>query len=69
VQLTRMLKARGFVIKQLYPVHVHGVPPAFKKHHPATHTSIANLLQNYAHEHISLVPYSSSFMLHADKER
>jgi 2-polyprenyl-3-methyl-5-hydroxy-6-metoxy-1,4-benzoquinol methylase len=68
-QLIRMLKTRGFVIKQLYPVHVHGVPPAFKEHHPATHTSISNMLQNYAHEHVCLVPYSSSFMLHADKER
>jgi 2-polyprenyl-3-methyl-5-hydroxy-6-metoxy-1,4-benzoquinol methylase len=69
VQLATMLKARGFVIEQLYPVHVHGVPPAFKAHHPATHTSISNLLQKYAHEHVSLVPYSSSFMLHAEKER
>jgi 2-polyprenyl-3-methyl-5-hydroxy-6-metoxy-1,4-benzoquinol methylase len=67
VQLARMLKARGFVIKQLYPVHIHGVPPAFKGRHPAIHTRISNLLQNYAHEHISLVPYSSSFVLHAER--
>jgi 2-polyprenyl-3-methyl-5-hydroxy-6-metoxy-1,4-benzoquinol methylase len=69
VQLTRMLNALGFVIKHLYPVHIHGVPPAFKVHHPETHTSISNLLQNYADEHVSLVPFSSSFMLHAEKER
>jgi 2-polyprenyl-3-methyl-5-hydroxy-6-metoxy-1,4-benzoquinol methylase len=68
-QLARMLTARGFIIKQLYPVHIHGVPPAFMVRHPVTHTSISNLLQNYAHEDLCLVPYSSSFMLHADKER
>jgi 2-polyprenyl-3-methyl-5-hydroxy-6-metoxy-1,4-benzoquinol methylase len=67
-QLIKMLRTRGFVIKQLYPIHVHGIPPAFKEHHPATHTSISNLLQKHAHEHVSLVPYSSSFILHADKE-
>ncbi len=69
VQLARMLRARGFVIEELYPVHVHGVPPAFKACYPAIHTRISNLLQNYGHEHTSLVPYSSSFMIHAEKER
>jgi 2-polyprenyl-3-methyl-5-hydroxy-6-metoxy-1,4-benzoquinol methylase len=67
VQLTTMLTGRGFVIEQLYPVHVHGVPPAFKANHPAIHTRISNLLQNYAHKHISLIPYSSSFMVHAKR--
>jgi len=68
-QLTKMLKARGFTIKQLYPIHIHGVPPAFKEQHPEIHTSISNLLQNYANDDTSLVPYSSSFMLHAQKGR
>lgn len=68
-QLAGMLRARGFALKALYPVHVHGVPPSFKACHPATHTSISNLLQNYAHQHVSLVPYSSSFILHAQKEQ
>jgi 2-polyprenyl-3-methyl-5-hydroxy-6-metoxy-1,4-benzoquinol methylase len=67
-QLARLLRARGFEVKDLYPVHVHGVPPSFKAQHPATHTSISNLLQNYAHQHVSLVPYSSSFIVHAEKE-
>jgi 2-polyprenyl-3-methyl-5-hydroxy-6-metoxy-1,4-benzoquinol methylase len=67
-QLATMLKARGLAIEQLYPVHVHGVPPAFKADHPATHTSISNLLQNYATEQ-SLVPYSSSFMYMPQRSR
>jgi 2-polyprenyl-3-methyl-5-hydroxy-6-metoxy-1,4-benzoquinol methylase len=69
MQLIRMLTARGFVIKQLYPIHIHGVPPVVKALYPAIHTRISNLLQNYAAEHTSLVPYSSSFVLHAEKER
>lgn len=67
-QLIKMLKARSFAIKQLYPIHIHGVPPVFKDQHPEISTSISNLLQNYAYEHVSLVPFSSSFMLHAKKE-
>ena len=67
-QLARMLSARGFAVKELYPIHVHGVPPAFKALYPAIHTRISNLLQDYAQEHLSLVPYSSSFVIHAEKE-
>jgi len=68
-QLARMLKARGFTIKQLYPIHIHSVPPAFEAQHPETHASISTLLQDYAHEQLSLVPYSSSFMLHVEREQ
>ena len=67
VQLMRMFMAKGFTIKQIYPIHIHGVPPTFKDRNPEVHTSISNLLQNYADEHMSLVPYSSSFMVHAQK--
>ncbi|HEB55261.1 MAG TPA: class I SAM-dependent methyltransferase [Gammaproteobacteria bacterium] len=67
-QLIKMLKGQGFTIKQIYPIHIHGVPPAFKDQYPDIHTSISNLLHNYADEHASVLPYSSSFMLHAKKE-
>jgi SAM-dependent methyltransferase len=66
-QLMKKMKSRSFTMKQLYPIHIHGVPPIFKDQHPEIHTSISNLLQNYANEHVSLIPYSSSFMLHAQK--
>jgi SAM-dependent methyltransferase len=68
-QLAKKLQVQGFTVKQLYPIHIHGVPPAFIKQHPDIHTSISNLLQAYSHEQVSLVPCSSSFMLHAEKER
>lgn len=67
LQLIRILSEKGFAIKEIYPVHVHGVPPAFKAEHPETHTAISNLLQNYARQHLSLLPFASTFMLHAEK--
>jgi 2-polyprenyl-3-methyl-5-hydroxy-6-metoxy-1,4-benzoquinol methylase len=30
-------------------------------------SALSNLLQNYGHEHLSLVPYSSSFMIHVER--
>jgi 2-polyprenyl-3-methyl-5-hydroxy-6-metoxy-1,4-benzoquinol methylase len=68
VQLIKMLMSQGFCIKQLYPIHIHAVPTVFKDEHPEIHTTISNLLQNYAYEDISIIPCSSSFMLHAKKE-
>jgi hypothetical protein len=67
VQLMKMLQTKGFETKQVYPIHIHGVPPIFKDQNPEVHVGISNLLQNYASEHISLVPYSSSFMLYVQK--
>lgn len=66
-QLITMLRAKGFLIEQLYPIHIHAVPVAFKDRYPQIHTSISNLLQEYASENLSLIPYSSSFMLHAKR--
>jgi len=67
VQLIRLLKAKGLSTTHVYPIHVHGVPSAFKDRNPEIHAGISNLLQAYAAEYRSLVPYSSSFMLHAEK--
>jgi 2-polyprenyl-3-methyl-5-hydroxy-6-metoxy-1,4-benzoquinol methylase len=67
VQLMKLAQAKGLETKQIYPVHIHGVSPSFKQHHPQIHTGISNLLQRHAGDHISLVPYASSFMLHAQR--
>ena len=67
VQLMHMLQVKGFEIKQLYPIHIHGVSPSFKQKHPQVHTGISNLLQAYSGHHLSLLPYASSFMLHAQR--
>lgn len=68
VQLMHMLRARGFETKQIYPIHIHGVSPRFKQQYPQVHTGIANLLQAYADHELTLTPYSSSFMLHAQRD-
>jgi 2-polyprenyl-3-methyl-5-hydroxy-6-metoxy-1,4-benzoquinol methylase len=69
VQLMRMVIDGGLVVEQLYPVHIHGVPPIFKERHPEVHVGIANFLQEFALEDASLlIPYASTFMLHARKE-
>lgn len=67
VQLMKMLHQSGFAVQELFPIHVHGVPPAFKREQPAVHTNIANLLQQYAGEYRALLPFASSFMIHATK--
>ncbi len=66
-QLIALLKERGFITVHLYPIHVHGVLPFFKRQHPRIHTDISIALQNFADENTSLILQSSSFMLHAMK--
>lgn len=67
VQLMRRLEAKGFEIVQVYPIHIHAVAPTFQKQHGDVHATVSNLLQTYADEQMSLVPFSSSFMLHVVK--
>jgi 2-polyprenyl-3-methyl-5-hydroxy-6-metoxy-1,4-benzoquinol methylase len=67
IQIMRMLATRGLEAVELYPVHIHGVPPAFKKQHPEIHTSISNLLQSQAENSPELIPFASTFMLHLMK--
>jgi 2-polyprenyl-3-methyl-5-hydroxy-6-metoxy-1,4-benzoquinol methylase len=67
VQLMKLLQVKGLEIKQIYPIHIHGVSSSFKQQQPQLHTGIANLLQTYAGDHTSLVPQASSFMLHAQR--
>jgi 2-polyprenyl-3-methyl-5-hydroxy-6-metoxy-1,4-benzoquinol methylase len=67
LQIVKMLTEKGLNVVEIYPVHVHGVPPSFKEFHPEVHTSISNLLQAYARHCLELVPFSSTFMVHAQK--
>ncbi len=69
IQLMKMLQVHGFEMRQIYPVHIHSVPPSFKQQYPQVHTGISNVLQAYAGEHLSLVPFASSFMLHAQRDQ
>ncbi len=67
LQLTGMLEKHGFTIEEVYPVHVHGVTPAFGKEHAPVHVSVANLLQSHARHEVRMLPHASSFMLHVRK--
>jgi len=66
-QLINMLKDRGFEPVEIFPIHIHGVLPKFKDKYPAIHGNISNLLQSYAQNNMSLIPQSSSFMIHVKK--
>jgi len=64
-QLVRLLRIAGFETVGLLPVHYHEAPPRFAREHPETHVEISNMIQRYAHDCHYLMPYASSFMLHA----
>jgi ubiquinone/menaquinone biosynthesis C-methylase UbiE len=67
-QLIDILVRKGFAPVEIYPIHIHGAGVEFKKKHPEIHANIANLLQSYANREASLIPFASSFMLHAKKK-
>lgn len=67
VQLINLLIENGFKPLEIFPIHIHGVVPEFKDKYPTIHGNISNLLQNYAQGNMSLIPQSSSFMIHAIK--
>lgn len=67
LQLVRMVHRKGFQAVEIGPIHIHGVPPTFKKRQPHVHAQISNLLQAHATTGMALVPSASSFMLHAQK--
>lgn len=66
-QLVNMLNSKGFEPIELFPIHIHGVLPMFKDKYPTVHGNISNLLQNLAQDNMSLIPQSSSFMIHVKK--
>ncbi len=66
-QVIHLLTANQFLVKQLYPVNINGTVPLFKNNHPEVHARISSLLQEYASDNMSLIPYASSFMIHAVK--
>lgn len=67
VQLMNLLTDKGFEVIHISPIHIHGVVPKFKDKYPAIHGTISNQLQTYAEENMSLIPFASSFMIHAKR--
>lgn len=66
-QLVNKLHGLGFVPREVYPLNIHAVPPAFRDQYPALAGSMSNLLQQYADSAVCLIPQSSSFMIHVQK--
>ncbi len=67
VQLINLLKNSGFEPVEIFPIHIHGLVPKLKDKYPEVHRDISNLLQSYAQDNMSLIPQSSSFMIHVKK--
>lgn len=68
LQLIKLLRARRLRLVEVYPVHIHGVIPAFGKAHDEIHSAIANLLQGYGRHNLQLLSQASTFMLHVTRE-
>jgi len=71
-QLVKLLDAKGFVVKELCPIHIHGVTPSFITNYKEVHYNISNLLSQVSNEDSAcrnkLIPFASSFMIHATKK-
>lgn len=71
-QLVQMLDKKGFSVKGLCPIHIHGVPPSFAAQHKEVHFNISNLLSQITGDEKQsrnkLIPFASSFMIHATKK-
>lgn len=67
LQVAEKLHKKGYSIAEIYPIHIHCAPPAFKDLYPDVHAATSHLMQNYARKCTALVPAASSFMLHALK--
>lgn len=65
-ELIGMLERIDFQVAGLAPIHYHGVPPRFAKAHPQIHTAISEGM-NATPEHY-LIPFASTFMVHAVKD-
>ena len=68
IQLINLLCEKGFETVEVFPIHIHAFPPLCKDKYPTIHASISNALHHYAEGNMSLIPQSSSFMIHALKK-
>jgi 2-polyprenyl-3-methyl-5-hydroxy-6-metoxy-1,4-benzoquinol methylase len=65
-ELVRLLAEAGLTTKEIYPIHYHVAGPRFAREHPESHVEVANHMQGYASECHYLIPFASTFMLHAE---
>ncbi len=65
VQLIRLLAEMGYAVKEVSPIHVHGLTPQMKNEWPAMHVKVANALQERALNNVTMLGQASAFMVHA----
>ena len=68
VQLMKMLAREGLIVKDLSPIHVHGMTTTEKEEVPELHWRIANLLQMHAMHNRKMLVMASAFMIHSKKK-
>lgn len=66
-QLAKELNKRGLKTAEIYPIHIHSVTPRFKEENPDIHEKISKMIQD-AGTNRYLIPYASTFMIHAIKQ-
>ncbi|CDM65181.1 class I SAM-dependent methyltransferase [Pyrinomonas methylaliphatogenes] len=64
-ELIRRLTRAGFEPVGIRAVHYHAAPPRFAREHPDAHVQFAETMNAYAPACLCLIPFSSSFMIHA----
>ena len=64
-ELLQRLARVGLRVVELFPIHYHGMIPAFAVQHPELHVTVSTLVQGHARGAHRLIPFSSSYMLHA----
>lgn len=67
-QLTRMLIRNGFDVCDVSPIHIHPAGLFLKETYPKQHTELSDTLQLFAESNTKLLPFASSFMVHAVKK-
>jgi 2-polyprenyl-3-methyl-5-hydroxy-6-metoxy-1,4-benzoquinol methylase len=66
-ELIYRLEKVGLAAEAIYPVHYHGASPVIKKENPTFHHRIANAAVTIGVKEHRLVPFCSTFVLHAKK--
>lgn len=59
----------GLTPSMLFPVHFHGFPPSIKSEHPELHHQLALVAAEIGARDHRLMPFCSSFVLEARRER
>jgi 2-polyprenyl-3-methyl-5-hydroxy-6-metoxy-1,4-benzoquinol methylase len=62
-ELVNKLRTAGYTTQEFAPAHYHGVSPVIGKSNPDLHIAISEAAQEQAD--FRMVPFSSSFMIHA----